>query len=399
MKLYAQHGHQPSDKIIKGVEKEFIDGCIYSPRYIQQDKLNDKISEVLATGKNPELYIDPEFYASRHCGLPNCQLGYLENWDHFIPQNRRGLVTANGIESVLMKSYEVMNMYAGVTGIIAPNIYISRSFDSVEAGISMNFIAQTKKAYAKSGGKKPVYATLAVDYQALLNSAELTSFLNDITALGEMPDGFYVLIGRGLIDERAELPNLDISSVISGWMYINYILSINQYRVINGYSDILSVLLGAVGGTAGATGWWSNLRVFSLGRYVRSDKDGGRLPNFRYLSMPLLNRITVDEREAYSKLIPGIINKLSMDKEYDNANIDRTVEVLQSWEAIKQFSCTNNVKDIETSLVRLEQAITNAIRIYSLLAQQGFSANYEANCEYLESLKNGIASFKQLAEI
>lgn len=398
MKLYAQNGHQPSDKVIKGLEKNFIDGCIYSPRYIKQDKISEKIQEALTVKKDTEIYIDPEFYATRHSGVPNCQLGKLEDWEHFIPQRRRDLVTTNKIEMVLNKSYEIIGNY-NVTGIIAPNIYISKSFDSMEAGISMNFIAQTKKTYNKLKIKKPVYATLAVDYQAIQNSSELINYLNDITALDELPDGFYVLIGRGLIDEKNDIPNLDISSVISGWMYINYILSINGYKVINGYSDVFSVFLGAVGGSAGATGWWSNLRQFSLGRYIRSDKEGGRLPNFCYLSNCLVNRIKMEERDPYSKLIPKIINGLSIDKNYDERKVDRTTEILQTWEAIQSLNKLNITDNIGKSLQNIEQNIKIAIKTCSDLAANGFSENYEANCEYLESLIEGITSFKRLAEI
>src|SRR5207245_2801732 len=33
MNIYAQHGHQPSDKILAGLEEKVVDGVIFSTRY------------------------------------------------------------------------------------------------------------------------------------------------------------------------------------------------------------------------------------------------------------------------------------------------------------------------------------------------------------------------------
>jgi hypothetical protein len=85
-------------------------------------------------------------------------------------------------------------------------------------------------------------------------------------------------------------------------MLINHTLTLNGFDTINGYSDILTPFLGAGGGGVGATGWWSNLRTFSLDRF-NPPVGGGRQPIERYLSCALLNRIT-------ARLIePGTGNK------------------------------------------------------------------------------------------
>ncbi|MDR4509754.1 MAG: hypothetical protein MRJ65_16230 [Candidatus Brocadiaceae bacterium] len=64
MKLFAQHGHQPSDKIKRGLEEKVIDGVIISPRYVSPDKLNMFIEESYISSKNASLFIDLEFYAT-----------------------------------------------------------------------------------------------------------------------------------------------------------------------------------------------------------------------------------------------------------------------------------------------------------------------------------------------
>lgn len=400
MKLFAQHGHQPSDKIKRGLEEKVIEGVIFSPRYAGPKKLNNLIEEAHNSNENAKILIDPEFYATCHVDNPNNQLGYLPDWEHFIPQRRRDLVTAKTVDSVLQKTYEIMNPY-NASAFVSPNIYISESFDSMEAGISMNFINRSKVLALNLNKSIPVYATLAVDYKALLNTNGLKAFLNDITALDNPPDGFYLLIGRGMINERSDIVNSEIvtSAVIGGWMLINYILSINGYKVINGYSDILTPFLGAVGGFAGATGWWSNLRTFTLGKYIRPERSGGRAPNIRYLSKKLLNRLKLEERENYSEIIPAIKNNLPYDHDYNSGVPDRSIESLQTWEAIASLNKDLIRDDVEDSLKVLEKAVVDADNAYSRLVGIGLTEGYEAVNEYLGTLSESINTFRKLAEI
>ena len=400
MKLFAQHGHQPSNKIIQGLEENVVDGVIYSPRYVSPQKLNLLIDEVRNSNEKSEITIDPEFYATYHIENPNNQLGNLTDWKHFIPQRRRDLVTVKTIDIVLQKTFETMNAYKP-SAFISPNIYISESFDSMEAGISINFISRAKRLATNFNDAIPVYATLAIDHKTLLNIDDFRTFLNDITALDEPPDGFYILIGRGIINERSDIVNSEIaySAVIGGWMLINYILSINDYKVINGYSDILSPFLGAVGGYAGATGWWSNLRSFTLGKYIRPERSGGRLPNIRYLSKKLLNRLKLEERENYSEIVPEIKNNLPHDKDYEKGVPDRLIESLQTWEAISSLNKELIKNDTEKNLSELEKAVVDADKAYSKLASVGFTEGYEAVNEYLTALGEGIISFRKLAEL
>ena len=95
--------------------------------------------------------------------------------------------------------------------------------------------------------------------------------------------------------------------------------------------------LGLAGGTAGALGWWSNLKVFSLDRFAPS-AGGGRLPIQRYLSLALFNRLTFFEFNQLRTLLPAVVNNLPGDALYDVANgsePQRNMEVVQSWEAVK----------------------------------------------------------------
>jgi hypothetical protein len=397
MKVYAQHGHQPSDKIASGLREKVIDGVIFSARYADPERMRERIAETRDQRRDADVLVDTEFYATRQIGTPNSQLGYLEDWNYFTAQRRRDLVRSDVVEGVLKNTFEGM---AGldVSAHIAPNIYISQSFDSMEAGIALNFISGAKTAFA---GEKPVYATLAVDRRALMNTTDFKAFLNDLTMLEIPPDGFYVLIGGGLINERNDLAHSEVvdAKIIGGWMLLNFILSQNGFRVINGCADILTPFLGVAGGQAGATGWWSNLRVFSMGRYIKPEKPGGALPITRYVSKLLLNRIKVDELVAYSRVLPDVLNRLPHDKDYTGGLPTRTIEALQTWEAVDSLNNELLDRDLEKSLNNLSGRIAQAKAAYAQLESRGLSEGIETVTEYLDQLSGATDEFKKLAEL
>ena len=65
MKLFAQHGHAPSDKLIRAVEERIINGVIFSPRYLIPNSAQKLIGELKDVHDGIEIFIDPEFYATR----------------------------------------------------------------------------------------------------------------------------------------------------------------------------------------------------------------------------------------------------------------------------------------------------------------------------------------------
>jgi len=398
MNIYAQHGHQPSDKILSGLQDGAVSGIIFSARCADPERMREGIGEARTVRGNADILVDPEFYAARQIGTPNCQLGYLEDWAYFTAQRRRDLVRTDVVERVLRNTFQEVSQQ-DVSAHIAPNIYISQSFDSMEAGIALNFIAGAKAAFQAGG--KPVYATLAVDRRALLNTTDFKAFLNDLTMLEKPPDGYYVLVGGGLINERTDLAHSEVvdSNIIGGWMLLNFILSQNGFRVINGFADLLSPFLAVAGAHAEATGWWSNLRVFSMGRYVKPEKPGGALPKIRYVSKLLLNRITLDELIAYSSVLPAVLNGSPRDNDYLGGTPTRTVEALQTWETLLSLNRDTVAGDLERSLKNLSDRIARAKTAYAQLQSRGLSEGIETTNEYLDQLLAAVDAFKKLAEI
>lgn len=399
MKLFAQHGYGPGDKIINGFKDNSIDGVIFSARYEKMEKIPGDAKDINSVSADAEILLDPEFYACFYAHQPDAKLGGLNEWPYFSTQRRSQLESSETVEKVLADTFGTV-VDLPLTSIIAPNIFIPRSFNSIEAVIAKNFIRKTQQLFKKTGDKRNVFATLAIDRTALIDQTEFEAFLNDITALDNPPDGFYIIVGGGITDDRTEISRSEIihADVIAGWMMLNYTLSINGFKVINGFSDILTPFLGCAGGYAGATGWWSNLRMFSMSRYINT-VSGGRLPTIRYLSNALLNRITHSERRAFAKLIPEINNGLPRDSDYEEGEPDRKVEVLQSWEAISHLNNENIVSDIDESLQLLENMLNRAEITHTNLAGYGLPVNREANREYMEALMESIQAFRRNAEI
>jgi len=399
MKLYAQHGYAAGDKIKNGLKDKTIDGIIFSARYEKQENLSKDAEDIKNLYPQADILLDPEFYAYSQANSPNPHLRELINWWPFFTSYRRSqLESTETIENILNDIYKII-IKLPLTNIIAPNIYIPASFNSIESVIAKNFIRKTRLIFNRTKDNRKVFSTLAIGRDALLDQREFQSFLNDITALDNPPDGFYILIGAGLTRERADFTQSELmhADVIANWMLLNYTLALNGFIVINGCSDILSPFLGAVGGFAGATGWWTNLRLFSISRYIRS-VTGGRLPVIRYLSNLILNRITFSEREAIASLIPEINNNLPHDKDYQGEEPSRNIEVLQTWEAI--FDLNNRIitEDVNESLSRLNHSIDLAESACANISAYGFQLNIEQQ-EYIDALREGIKSFKRYAEL
>jgi len=400
MRLYAQHGHASADKMHIAIQKGMIDGAILSSRYLKPDSTRNLIDELRTVNPDIDILVDPEFYATRYLGTPNSQLRYLQEWPHFVPRQRNELlVGTNAIDTTLERAYKTQ-MGLGCTALISPNIYVSSSFDSIEAAIAISFFSRAKSIATEMGIDIPVYATVAVGRDALIDQREYVAFLNAITSVEPAPDGVYVLVGAGPTDERSGTVRSEIMvpEVIAGWMLMNYSLTLNGLIVVNGYSDILTPMLGIAGGYAGATGWWSNLQVFSMGRYIKGGR-GGRQPLIRYLSTRLLNRITINERQAFAEVVPDVMNALGTDAMYEDKEPGRTQEALQAWDAIASLNEAVLTNDINDSLERMRERTILAETCYNNLKSYGFTDGYEANMEYLVTLRESLIAFRELAEI
>jgi len=397
MKLYGQLGAQLGSKVLEAIKAKYIGGAIFSPRDISRERLEDQISQLLEISPQVDLLFDPQYYACPLASTGAVRLGSLpEDYSSYFESRRLSdLRKEANIRQDIRRTIEFQTSLP-FTHLISPNILISRSFDSREATIAEDFVQFTREESVKLAGGRPVLSTIAVSREALLDRRLLEEFANEITGLDDPPDGFYLLVAARGSEMRSDIYNSD---VFGAWMYLNHVLSINGYEIVNGYSDMLSPFLGAAGATAGATGWWSNLKSFSLERFGPSPK-GGRLPIQRYLSLSLLNRITFAELDQLRGLVPQVLNGLETDKIYDDEGSEpaRNREVLQSWESISVLCNRLNGKTIRESLRKCLVAIQEARECYDEV-KAIVSLDQKSNDEHLDALEFGIQSFKEIAEL
>lgn len=391
MKLYAQLGFGDGGKTAQALAEGLVDGVILSPRDMLPAKVGEKIAEFQASRQSADILLDPQFYATLIAGEDSGQPGKLLDWPHFKTLRKSDLEESSVVTGMLRAA---MTTAVGIptTAIIAPNVYVSRSFDSREGVIAKHFIRHARGVYDEFKDSRPLYATLCVCREALLDREEFEEFLNDITRQKHPPDGFYVLVGSRGSEAFTDIMHAD---VIARWMLLNHSLSINGFEVINGFSDILTPFLGMAGATAGASGWWSNLRLFSLDRFAA--KPGmARRPIPRYLSLELLNRITFTEREALAVLYPSVINGLPHDADY-NPEPSRTEEALQTWESLKELSSRLISENMHDSLRRGDAAINQAESAYAAIAQRRVTLDKKSNADHLPALREALRAFKGLA--
>lgn len=400
MKIFAQQGFaqgKDTDKVKLGFEKNFIDGVIFSPRHTGISVLEERLTEYVTAYPQKERLFDPQFYASLHADEVGWRMGSLgEDYEaYFQCHNKSALERESKTQECIENVIEFQKGQKNLTGVIGPNVLISRSFDSREAVISKNFIRNTAEIAAKLKETRPVYATLAVSYQALADRAAFDEFLNEITALENPPDGFYLLISTngGGVDEFFN------SVTIANWMVLNYSLSLNGFKVINGYSDILAPFLLSVGGTAGATGWFANLRNFSLASF--EPPKGGRRPLPRYLSNALLNRVTAPELDQLRNTVPQILNGLSTDAYYptaDGSMPDETShEILQTWESLKSLNEKLTALAMPDRLRALLKIIDDANTVYAKIGKT--VTQLQAGSEHLAEMSEGIYLFARRSTI
>ena len=93
------------------------------------------------------------------------------------------------------------------------------------------------------------------------------------------------------------------------------------------------------------------------------------------------------------------MNTLGTDVLYERKEPGRTEEALQAWDAIASLNNDVITDDISKGLEQLREKIVAAEECYDKLKAYGFTDGYEANMEYLTTLRQSLIAFKKLAEL
>lgn len=408
MKLYAQYGSKPGNKIVEGLQQGLLDGVIVGAKDESASYQRDFMKRISTEFPDRQLLFDPQLYACFIATKDRARLGALWGDDshgfeggngYFRPLRRRDLERESDAERELERCL-VHQAKMPVQALIAPNIVIRRSLDSMEAAISKSFIRLAADRRDVVAPGMPVLATLAISVTALADRSEFLAFLDDVTMLDNPPDGFYLLVEHS---EGAAPFTLTEPDMLARWMLLNRVLKVNGFEVVNGYSDILSPYLGAAGADAGASGWYGTLKAFSMERFEPLDKRGGRA-SARYTSMKLHKSIKWRELQTVSSICNGVWNELPTDRFFRNLGEDSEPsleqQALQNWEAVRtMMSRLVSEEDVETSLGACRLALDDAAEAYALINERGMTLREKSNEEHISAIRDELDSFEKLAEL
>lgn len=400
MQLLAQHGAKGGDRLTRGLAEGLIDGVIYGAKDISRVRLAERCAEMAENHPNSVRLFDPQYYACLSAGNPGARLGALTGEDahpYFAPHRRRDLERESQVVSDLEACLSYQQALP-VSALVAPNIVIRRSLDSVEATIAKDFLRNAVLAHQRLGERRPLYATLAISTVALADRIELQNFLQEITELENPPQGFYLLIEH---PDHEVLPTLEEPDVLSRWMLVNRVLTQSGFEVVNGYADVLAPYLGAAGATAVASGWWNTLKVFSLKKFEPSS-GMARQPVPRYTSAALLKSIRHTELEILRANFPSVLNGDATDADYNEEEGFRPSsigEALQNWECLRRLSRLVTPGDADRTLAACLDAIDRAESLYARIATRGITLRERSNNEHLQLLREELAAFRELAEV
>ena len=228
----------------------------------------------------------------------------------------------------------------------------------------------------------------------------MEEFLDALTEIDTR--GFYVVVRR-----NGNSPQNAMESVpFANFMYFCHVLAtINEYDVIVGYSDWQSFLLEVAGVNHTATGWYQNLRQFSLARFRPSL--GGRRPRKRYSSAPLLScpLITPELQDLYAaELLELVLSGSRHDETLRNnptagePDWSDEVSCLAHWFSLDLLS--QRVKAPASQVRRVEvaeQLMRNALTLYTRATSQSVSFDPSTGPGHVREWQNSLREFRALA--
>ena len=359
MSILAQHGYGKSDKIEQGIEDGSIQGVIVSPR----DERPKNLAALLANIPNDlERLADPQFYAGT---VVNPRVGKLPEYPHY----RANLTPASfdpvAIRDIVQETLAWQDNL-DVSAVVSPTVLID-AHTSRWAQIAMMLAQETINQHQPN---KPLLISLVIAEEALQEIQLVDGWLNEITQMDV--DGFYLVIRRLSETYRQQYE----PGILTSLLRVCYSLAeINEYRVFVGYSDMVSLLLHAVGVTGTGAGWFSGLRQFGLRRFQQVT--GGSQPRSRYTSRPLLNSIYITELDSiyHSGLIADVLSgtgydgRFKMNTNPENVGWPPRDAALHHWSALHNMVQSVSSTTASGRLTSVRSQIVQAIALYSQVGQ------------------------------
>lgn len=401
MSVLAQCGYGRSSKVDQGLSNSVIQGVIMSPRDERRDRLEQAIQDWGSSNSSALVMFDPQFYAAN---LNNPRDGHLSEYDYY--DNNNGLRRTHFSGTLIQRyvreclNYQYQTFGRNVSYLISPTILFDAFRDSWSQ-IALNMAVESADYHSTINSPQPLLISLVMSETAFQTMDAVEEFLDALTEIEVR--GFYIVIRRN----SASVQNAMESASFGRLMYFCHVLTtINEYDVIVGYSDWHSFLLEAAGVTHTATGWYQNLRQFSLARFQPSSS-GGRRPRKRYSSAPLLSSplINPELQDIYlANLLPRVSSGSHHDAILQNgpatgeANWTDEISCLDHWYSLDALYQRLSALPTQTARIQeVERLMQNALTLYSQLGSQNVSFDPSTGPNHIREWQDSLREFRALA--
>lgn len=399
MSILAQCGYGRGVKIEQGLQEGVIHGVVMSPRDERRERLEQDIQGWGSSHPSALVLFDPQFYAAN---LNNPRDGHLSEFDYYNNNSGLGRTHFSGtrIQGYVREclNYQHLTFGRNLAYLISPTILFDAFRDSWSQ-IALNMAVESADYHSNLDSPQPLLISLVISETAFQTMDAVEEFLDALTEIDAQ--GFYITIRRN----SASVQNAMESSPFGRLMYFCHVLTtINEYDVIVGYSDWHSFLLEAAGVTHTATGWYQNLRQFSLARFQPSS--GGRRPRKRYSSAPLLSfpLINPELQDIHlANLLPRVLSGSSHDPILQNdpasgePNWSDEISCLAHWYSLNALS--QRLSALPTQSERIQEAerlMQNACTLYAQLASQNVSFDPSTGPDHIREWQDSLQEFRAL---
>ena len=402
MSILAQCGYGRGNKIEQGLTDGVVHGVIMSPRDERRDRLEPSIQDWGGSYPNALVMFDPQFYAAN---LNNPRDGHLSEFNYYNNNNGLGRTHFSGtrIQGYVKDCLDYQHRTFGnnVTYLLSPSILFDGFRDSWSQ-IALNMAVESADYHSRLSNPQPLLVSLTVSETAFQTMDAVEEFLDALTEIEV--HGFYIILRRN----SASVKNAMESAPFGRFMYFCHVLTtINEYDVIVGYSDWHSFLLETAGVTHTATGWYQNLRQFSLSRFQPSS--GGRRPRKRYSSSPLLScpLINPELQDIYtanllSRVLSGSAHDtiLQIGPVAGETNWSDEVSCLAHWFSLDALSRKISAQSTQAGRVKeAERLMQNALTLYAQLESKNVSFDPSTGPDHIREWQDSLKEFCALAGI
>lgn len=370
MPVLAQHGYGKGEKIHDAISAGHVQGAVLSPRYESPAQIEALVRSLreASVDREPVIVIDPQMYVSVVQGAND---GKLREYPYYTPGLTRSDYARPTRLAAIVRDALEFQQSAEVSALVSPTV----PFYTFQDQWCMVSLSMANEAVSIRPPGLQLWVSIVLDEACLSDSDGLAQFLDDIALLE--CDGFYVILNRHQPGHVGYLQ----AAPLANFMYMaNALHEFADRDVTVAYSDLLGLALVAAGATHLATGWFANLKQFSMDRFEPSGPR--RQPKKRYTSLPLLSSISLDpELQAIYDLgeLDAVLSLTRYDAElrHGPAGAPWTADsaCLHNWECLSRACAQLSDRPVSERLVQLETWAQDASALYGRLRQVPFEAN------------------------